>query len=76
MLIILPFVIQRLQYFHNLRSEISTLRVSVPMNLICLDCVDINEILFKKLKYLQDQLLQFLIDENRETNKRSFFAML
>ncbi|ESO02274.1 hypothetical protein HELRODRAFT_188646 [Helobdella robusta] len=69
---------EKLQNIQNLKNELASLRVTVPMNLVCLDCFDINDIFFKKTNALQEHLLQFLVDENRETNKRhlTFFEDL
>ena len=56
--------------FASMKYEISLLRVTAPMNLFCLDCVDVNDDLGKMAQSYRDKLSNFVIDENREINRR------
>ncbi|XP_030626002.1 dynein heavy chain 3, axonemal [Chanos chanos] len=49
--------------------EISSLRVTVPMSLICLDAVGLNAELCHRAESLKEQLVTFQVDENRQLNK-------
>ncbi|XP_043082022.1 dynein axonemal heavy chain 3 [Puntigrus tetrazona] len=54
----------------NLWTEIATLHATVPLSLICLDAVNLNQDLCDKADHLIDLLTTFVIEENRELNKR------
>ena len=61
---------QKLKYFQGVKNDLLTMRVTVPMNLVCLDCFELNEGFIKKASFLQEKLIQFLADENRHVNTR------
>uniref|UniRef100_A0A671RBC6 Dynein heavy chain linker domain-containing protein n=1 Tax=Sinocyclocheilus anshuiensis TaxID=1608454 RepID=A0A671RBC6_9TELE len=54
----------------NLWTEIASLHVTVPLSLICLDAVNLNQDLCDKADHLVDLLTTFVMEENRELNKR------
>ncbi|KAK2870454.1 hypothetical protein Q8A67_024846 [Cirrhinus molitorella] len=53
----------------NLWKEIASLHATVPLSLICLDAVNLNQDLCDKADHLIDLLTTFVMEENRELNK-------
>jgi dynein heavy chain, axonemal len=53
----------------ELTNEIILKRISAPLNLISLDCRDINDHLIKNVDKLRDKLVQYCIEENSRLNK-------
>jgi len=51
-------------------KEITSLHVTVPLSLFCLDAVNLNQDLCDKAEDLVDLLTTFVMEENRELNKR------
>ncbi|XP_056119629.1 dynein axonemal heavy chain 3 [Rhinichthys klamathensis goyatoka] len=53
----------------NVWKEITSLHVTVPLSLFCLDAVNLNQDLCDKAEHLIDLLTTFVMEENRELNK-------
>ena len=56
--------------YQDLKTEISLLRISVPLSMFCLDCKALNADLCARAQKLKDRLVQFEVDENRDLNRR------
>ncbi|CAL9691103.1 unnamed protein product [Knipowitschia caucasica] len=50
--------------------KIVSMRVAVPLSMFCLDAGPLNEDLCERTERLQDLLVTFLVDENRELNNK------
>ncbi|CAF0750041.1 unnamed protein product [Didymodactylos carnosus] len=50
-------------------NEIMLKRINAPLNLINLDCHDLNEHLVKTVKKLREKLVQYCIEDNNRLNK-------
>ena len=61
---------QRIQKFHAQNEELLTLSTIVPLNLIQLDCSDINALLAKRPLALADKIITSLVNKNREMNRQ------
>ena len=61
---------QRIQKFHAQNEELLTLSTTVPLNLIQLDCNDINALLAKRPLALADKIITSLVNKNREMNRQ------
>ncbi|XP_050953838.1 dynein axonemal heavy chain 3 [Labeo rohita] len=53
----------------NVWKEIASLHATVPLSLVCLDAVNLNQDLCDKADHLIDLLTTFVMEENRELNK-------
>uniref|UniRef100_A0AAV2K6I8 Uncharacterized protein n=1 Tax=Knipowitschia caucasica TaxID=637954 RepID=A0AAV2K6I8_KNICA len=51
--------------------KIVSMRVAVPLSMFCLDAGPLNEDLCERTERLQDLLVTFLVDENRELNNNA-----
>ena len=61
---------QRIQKFHAQNEELLILSTTVPLNLIQLDCSEINALLAKRPLALADKIITSLINKNREMNRQ------
>ena len=61
---------QRIQKFHAQNEELLTLSTIVPLNLIQLDCSDINALIAKRPLVLADKIITSLVNKNREMNRQ------
>ena len=52
-----------------LSKEIASLHITVPLNMLCLNCNDVNQELSERAKRLADRMIQFVVDENRDKNR-------
>ena len=50
-------------------NEIIVRRITAPLNLISLDCRDLNDHLIRNVQKLRDKLVQYCIEENSRLNK-------
>ncbi|XP_077979573.1 dynein axonemal heavy chain 3-like isoform X2 [Glandiceps talaboti] len=55
--------------YHSLKEEIALLRITVPLSMFCLDCVQLNVDLCNRSQKLKDRLVAFEVEENRKLNK-------
>ncbi|CAG5132944.1 unnamed protein product, partial [Candidula unifasciata] len=60
---------EKIDYFQNIRDEISLLRVTAPLSMFCLDCVHFNQEMCIRAQRLRDRLVIFEVDENRDLNR-------
>ncbi|XP_056593901.1 dynein axonemal heavy chain 3 isoform X3 [Triplophysa dalaica] len=61
---------KKISVVQNLRKDIASLHVTVPLSLFCLDAVNLNQDLCDKAGHLIDVLITFIMEENRGLNKR------
>lgn len=61
---------QKIDSFQELKDEIALMRITVPLSLFMLDCVNLNTDLCARAQTLRNQLVTYEVDENRETNKK------
>jgi dynein heavy chain len=62
--------VQKITEFQNLKEEIMLLRITVPLSMFCLDCVNLNNDLALRAQRLKERLITFEVDENRDMNKK------
>lgn len=55
--------------YQTLKDEISSLRITVPLGMFCLDCRLLNADLCARAQRLKEKLINFEVDENRTLNK-------
>ncbi|KAG8542107.1 hypothetical protein GDO81_003159, partial [Engystomops pustulosus] len=60
---------KKINNLSQLRGEIASMHVTVPLAMFCLDALRLNEDLCARAEKLKDRLVQFEVDENRELNK-------
>ena len=60
---------KRINFYQNLASEISSLYLTVPLNMFCLNCHEVNAELAQRATKLADKLISHVVDGNRETNR-------
>ena len=60
---------KRINFYQNLASEISSLYLTVPLNMFCLNCHEVNVELAQRARKLADKLILHIVDGNRETNR-------
>ena len=53
----------------NIKTEITLMIATVPLNLYCLDCNNLHDNLRERVQKLKDRFVQFCIDSNRDLNK-------
>lgn len=53
----------------NIRNEIISMLLTVPLNFYSLECAGLHENLKDRVQKLKDRLVQFCVDHNRDTNK-------
>ncbi|XP_009876528.1 PREDICTED: dynein heavy chain 3, axonemal [Apaloderma vittatum] len=54
----------------ELKKEIASLHVTVPLAMFCLDAAQLNEELCNRTQNLKDRLIEFVVMESRELNRR------
>nr|XP_006820578.1 PREDICTED: dynein heavy chain 3, axonemal-like [Saccoglossus kowalevskii] len=60
---------KKIDGLQSLKEEIALLRITVPLSMFCLDCINLNMDLCARSQKLKDKLVAFEIDENRKLNK-------
>ncbi|KAM8960487.1 dynein axonemal heavy chain 3 [Pelodytes ibericus] len=60
---------KKINNLSQLRGEIASMHVTVPLALFCLDALRLNDDLCSRAQKLKDRLIQFEVDENRELNR-------
>nr|XP_055037339.1 dynein axonemal heavy chain 3 isoform X1 [Misgurnus anguillicaudatus]XP_055037340.1 dynein axonemal heavy chain 3 isoform X1 [Misgurnus anguillicaudatus] len=53
----------------NVKEEVASLHVTVPLSMFCLDAVNLNQNLCDRAEHLVDLLTTFVTEETRELNK-------
>ena len=61
--------LQKIQEYQDLKDEIMLLRITVPLSMFCLDCVNLNNELALRAQRLKERLVAFEVDENRDLNR-------
>ena len=65
----MPICPQKIMSYQDLKEEICLLRITVPLSMFCLDCIQLNADLASRAQKLKDRLIQFEVDDNRELNR-------
>ncbi|KAG8433111.1 hypothetical protein GDO86_017410 [Hymenochirus boettgeri] len=60
---------KKINSISQLQGEISSMHITVPLALFCLDALRLNEDLCARAQQLKDQLIQYIVEENRVLNK-------
>ncbi|RUS89800.1 hypothetical protein EGW08_002412, partial [Elysia chlorotica] len=60
---------KKIDSYNDLRDEIALLRVTAPLSMFCLDCVQFNIEMCMRAQRLRDRLVVFEVDENRDLNR-------
>ncbi|XP_066246402.1 dynein axonemal heavy chain 3 [Euwallacea similis] len=60
---------QKICGYKKIKDEIIELRRFIPLNMIMLDCSDLNETLYKIIDELQMKIINFFIEENHNLNR-------
>ncbi|KAM4624509.1 dynein axonemal heavy chain 3 [Polymixia lowei] len=60
---------KKIEGVKQLRREIASLHMTVPLSMFCLYAGKLNEDLCDRAETLRDRIVTFLVDENRELNK-------
>lgn len=61
--------LQKIESGNHLWKEIASLRVTVPLSMFCLYAGKLNEDLCDRAERLNDKIIMFEVEENRELNK-------
>lgn len=56
--------------YEELKEEMMELRRRIPLNLICLDCSELNEALITILDNLRNYVVNYYVTENHNHNRR------
>lgn len=70
---IIPFEklsLQNIKKYQELGLKITGLIRIIPVGMFCLDCTQLNEDLAKRCQSLANKLINFIVDQNREINKK------
>ncbi|XP_059139620.1 dynein axonemal heavy chain 3-like isoform X2 [Physella acuta] len=59
----------KIDSYQDLKDEIASMRVTAPLSMFCLDCVNLNHDLCHRAQRLRERLVVFVVDENRDLNK-------
>ncbi|XP_071813132.1 dynein axonemal heavy chain 3-like isoform X2 [Apostichopus japonicus] len=59
----------KISSYQTLKDEISSMRITVPLSMFCLDCRLLNADLSARAQRLKEKLINFEVDENRTLNK-------
>ncbi|CAJ1083860.1 dynein axonemal heavy chain 3 [Xyrichtys novacula] len=60
---------EKIESINLLWKEIASLRVTVPLSMFCLNAGELNEDLCERAKGLENKIIVFKVEENRELNK-------
>ena len=60
----------KLKELQSLQDSISQMRLFKPLNLVTLDCVNVNDTLWQEAEKLIRSLIQFQVDLNQSVNKQ------
>ena len=63
------FFLQKIDSYLNLSKEIASLHITVPLNMFCLNCDDVNQELSARAARLADRMIQYVVDQNRDKNR-------
>ena len=61
---------QKIDAAHDLKIELDSLRITVPLSMFSLDGSILNEDLSERAQKLKDRLITYEVEENRELNNR------
>lgn len=61
---------QKINSIKKRKNEIASMHISVPLAMFCLDTMTLNYDLCERTQNLNDRLIQFQVDVNRDTNAR------
>ncbi|XP_009068409.1 PREDICTED: dynein heavy chain 3, axonemal [Acanthisitta chloris] len=61
---------KKIESLTKLKREITSMHVTIPLAMFCLNAVQLNEEFCNRIQSLKDRLIEFVVMENRESNKR------
>ena len=61
--------VQKIDSYQNLSKEIASLHITVPLNMLCLNCNDVNQELSARAARLADRMIHYVVDQNRDKNR-------
>lgn len=61
---------KKIYMYEDQKKEMMGLRRRIPLNLICLDCSDLNEALITILDNLRSYIVNYYVTENHNHNRR------
>ncbi|CAD5122382.1 DgyrCDS10813 [Dimorphilus gyrociliatus] len=65
----IPDFIKKIREFQNLKDEIASLRITVPLSMFCLNCSELNNDLCQRANKQKEQLISFEVSQNRRMNR-------
>ncbi|XP_048576009.1 dynein axonemal heavy chain 3 isoform X2 [Nematostella vectensis] len=60
---------KKIDEFQSLSREIASLHLSVPLNMLCLNCQEVNQELSLRASKLADTMIHYVVDQNRDKNR-------
>lgn len=45
------------------------MHITVPLNMLCLNCDDVNQELSARAQRLADRMIHYVVDQNRDKNR-------
>ncbi|KAL1497384.1 hypothetical protein ABEB36_008364 [Hypothenemus hampei] len=60
---------KKIYHYEDIKNEIILLRRSIPLNMIALDCSELNEILYQIIDGLRTKIIDYFIEENHTINR-------
>lgn len=61
---------QRIQQYEEICDEVNFLRRMIPLNLICLNCCEINDQIYDMVDELRRYIVDYFVNENRTHNRK------
>ena len=69
-------LLQKIGSYHDLKDEIASLRITVPLSMFCLDCTALNDDLCVRAQEQKERLIKFEVDDNRDLNRGYICEMM
>lgn len=60
---------KKIDSYQMLSKEIASLHITVPLNMLCLNCNEVNQELSERAERLAYRMIKFVVDENRDKNR-------
>eukprot|EP00794_Sanderia_malayensis_P008808 gene8808-9750_t len=60
---------KKIKDFQGTADEIASLHITVPLSFLCVNCRQVNEELEKRARQLENKLISYVVDSNREQNR-------
>uniref|UniRef100_A0A4W3IE76 Dynein heavy chain linker domain-containing protein n=1 Tax=Callorhinchus milii TaxID=7868 RepID=A0A4W3IE76_CALMI len=62
--------VKKIESLQNLRNEIASMHITIPLAMFCLDAVNLNADLCSRAEKLKERLIHSVVEENRNLNNR------